>query len=99
VRVHEEHLIWGRCACTDGRLVENQNRTGGDAVTMSMNLGYLAGTAIFAAIFAAAVATQINAKRFHPFLYWTVIVATTTRLRQCGRPPHRYRQGPLVWKP
>jgi len=52
--------------------------TGGDAVTMSMNLGYLAGTAIFAAIFAVAVAAQINAKRFHPFLYWTVIVATTT---------------------
>src|SRR5712664_1663543 len=52
--------------------------TGGDAVTMSMNLGYLAGTAIFAAIFAVAVATQISAKRFHPFLYWTVIVATTT---------------------
>jgi uncharacterized membrane-anchored protein len=52
--------------------------TGGDAVTMSMNLGYLAGTAIFAAIFAVAVAVQISAKRFHPFLYWTVIVATTT---------------------
>src|SRR5712664_4593653 len=52
--------------------------TGGDAVTMSMNLGYLAGTAIFAAIFAVAVAAQISAKRFHPFLYWVVIVATTT---------------------
>jgi uncharacterized membrane-anchored protein len=52
--------------------------TGGDAVTMSMNLGYLAGTAIFAAIFAAAVGAQINARRFHPFLYWMVIVATTT---------------------
>jgi uncharacterized membrane-anchored protein len=52
--------------------------TGGDAVTMSMNLGYLAGTAIFAVIFAVAVAAQIVARRFHPFLYWTVIVATTT---------------------
>jgi uncharacterized membrane-anchored protein len=52
--------------------------TGGDAVTMSMNLGYLAGTAIFALIFAVAVAAQIVARRFHPFLYWTVIVATTT---------------------
>ena len=52
--------------------------TGGDAVTMSMNLGYLAGTAIFAAIFAVAVAAQISAKRFQPFLYWMVIVATTT---------------------
>lgn len=52
--------------------------TGGDAVTMSMNLGYLVGTAIFAAIFLAAVAVQIFAKRFHPFLYWTTIIATTT---------------------
>ena len=45
---------------------------------MSMKLGYLAGTAIFAAIFAVAVAAQISAERFHPFLYWMVIVATTT---------------------
>lgn len=52
--------------------------TGGDAVTMSMHLGYLVGTTIFAAIFVAAVAAQISAKKFHPFLYWTVIVATTT---------------------
>jgi len=52
--------------------------TGGDAVTMSMNLGYLVGTAIFAVIFIAAVTAQISAKRFHPFLYWTTIVATTT---------------------
>src|ERR1700688_3969674 len=52
--------------------------TGGDAVTMSMNLGYLVGTAIFASIFIVAVAAQIAAKRFHPFLYWAVIVATTT---------------------
>lgn len=52
--------------------------TGGDAVTMSMNLGYLVGTAIFAAIFVAAVSGQILARRFHPSLYWFVIVATTT---------------------
>ena len=52
--------------------------TAGDAVTMSMNLGYLVGTAIFATIFVAAVFAQISAKRFHPFLFWGVIVATTT---------------------
>jgi uncharacterized membrane-anchored protein len=52
--------------------------TGGDAVTMSMNLGYLVGTAIFAAIFFIAVAAQIKAKIFHPFLYWVTIIATTT---------------------
>lgn len=52
--------------------------TGGDAVTMSMKLGYLVGTGIFAAVFILAVAAQIKAKGFHPFLYWTTIVATTT---------------------
>lgn len=52
--------------------------TGGDAVTMSMNLGYLVGTVIFATTFMVAVAAQIRVKRFHPYLYWAVIVATTT---------------------
>lgn len=52
--------------------------TGGDSVTMSMNLGYLVGTAIFAAIFLIAVVAQVRSKGFHPFLYWTTIVATTT---------------------
>lgn len=52
--------------------------TGGDAVSMSMHLGYLVGTGIFAAIFLAAVIAQIKAKKFYPFLYWATIVATTT---------------------
>ncbi len=52
--------------------------TGGDAVSMSMNLGYLVGTAIFAAVFIVAVIAQIRAKGFHPFLYWATIIATTT---------------------
>lgn len=52
--------------------------TGGDTVSMSMNLGYLVGTAIFTVIFLIAVVAQIKAKQFHPFLYWTTIIATTT---------------------
>ncbi|MGJ7917313.1 hypothetical protein ACI48D_17780 [Massilia sp. LXY-6] len=52
--------------------------TAGDAVTMSMNLGYLIGTAIFLAIFLIAVAAQIRATKFHAPLFWFVIVATTT---------------------
>ena len=59
-------------------LATTLGETGGDAVTMSMHLGYLVGTAIFATIFIAAVAAQIAARRFHPSLYWFVIVATTT---------------------
>lgn len=53
--------------------------TGGDAVSMSMmNLGYLVATGVFAVVFLAAVGAQIVAKRFHPLLYWTTIIATTT---------------------
>lgn len=52
--------------------------TGGDAVSMSMKLGYLVGTIIFAAVFIAFVTIQIKSKSFHPFLYWTTIIATTT---------------------
>jgi uncharacterized membrane-anchored protein len=52
--------------------------TGGDAVTMTMNLGYLVGTAIFAAVLVVVLAAQISTDRFRPFLYWAVIVATTT---------------------
>jgi uncharacterized membrane-anchored protein len=52
--------------------------TAGDAATMTMSLGYLVGTAIFGVILIAAVSAQILARRFHPFLYWGVIVATTT---------------------
>ncbi len=52
--------------------------TGGDAVTMTLGFGYLVGTAIFAAVLLVAVGAQIAAKRFHPFIYWLAIVATTT---------------------
>ena len=52
--------------------------TAGDAVSMSMDLGYLVGTVIFAAIFLVTVVAQIKAKGFHPSLYWATIIATTT---------------------
>jgi uncharacterized membrane-anchored protein len=52
--------------------------TGGDTVTMTLNWGYLAGTALFLMILAALVVFQIMAKKFHPSLYWATIVASTT---------------------
>ena len=52
--------------------------TAGDAVSMSMNLGYLISTIIFGIIFLVAVSAQIKAKQFHPYLYWATIIATTT---------------------
>jgi uncharacterized membrane-anchored protein len=68
-------------------LATTLGETGGDAVTMSWlgestekakGTGYLIGTAIFGVIFIAAVVVQIRARKFHPFLYWLTIVATTT---------------------
>lgn len=52
--------------------------TAGDTVSMSMNLGYLVGTGIFATLLILLVVSQIKAKRFHPFLYWATIIASTT---------------------
>ncbi len=52
--------------------------TGGDSVTMTLNWGYLAGTALFLVLLVGLVIAQIAAKRFHPFLYWATIVASTT---------------------
>jgi uncharacterized membrane-anchored protein len=59
-------------------LATTLGETGGDAVSMSMNLGYVIASIIFVGIFAIVVAAQVAAKSFHSFLYWAVIVATTT---------------------
>ena len=59
-------------------LATTLGETGGDAVTMSMNLGYAIGTLIFAGLFLVAVIAQTGAKKFNPYLYWLTIVATTT---------------------
>ncbi len=59
-------------------LATTLGETAGDALSMSMNLGYLLSTLIFAGLFLTAVIAQIKARKFHPFLYWTTIVATTT---------------------
>jgi uncharacterized membrane-anchored protein len=59
-------------------LATTLGETGGDTVSMTMDLGYLVGTAIFLTILVVLVAWQIAAKRFHPFLYWATIIASTT---------------------
>jgi uncharacterized membrane-anchored protein len=59
-------------------LATTLGETGGDTVTMTMNWGYLAGTALFSSLLVVLVAIQIFAKRFHPLLYWLTIVASTT---------------------
>ena len=52
--------------------------TGGDTVTMTLNWGYLAGTAIFLGLLVMLVIAQILAKKFHPAFYWATIIASTT---------------------
>ncbi|MCA9488380.1 MAG: hypothetical protein KC621_00610 [Myxococcales bacterium] len=59
-------------------LATTLGETGGDAVSMTLDLGYLVGSAIFAALFLVAVVAQVRARSFRPFLYWAVVVATTT---------------------
>lgn len=59
-------------------LATTLGETGGDALSMSMDLGYLLSTAIFAVLFLMAVSVQIKAKSFNPMLYWLTIIATTT---------------------
>jgi uncharacterized membrane-anchored protein len=59
-------------------LATTLGETGGDAVSMSMGLGYLVGTGLFALLFAVAVAAQIRASHFNVAIYWFTIIATTT---------------------
>lgn len=58
-------------------LATTVGETGGNAVTMTLGLGYLIGTIIFGALTILAVGSQIRANKFHPFLYWAAITATT----------------------
>jgi len=59
-------------------LATTLGETGGDALSMSLNLGYLVSTGIFAVVFIGFVWAQVRAREFHPALYWATIVATTT---------------------
>jgi uncharacterized membrane-anchored protein len=59
------------CATTVGE-------TGGDALSMSLNLGYAVSTLIFLGFFVVALVAQLASRRFHPLFYWAVVVATTS---------------------
>lgn len=52
--------------------------TGGDTVSMTLGLGYLVATGLFAAMLLMFVIWQMIARHFHPFLYWGTIIASTT---------------------
>jgi len=59
-------------------LATTLGETGGDALSMQLNLGYAVATLIFLAFFAVTVTAQVAAKRYHAIFYWAVVVATTT---------------------
>jgi uncharacterized membrane-anchored protein len=59
-------------------LATTVGETGGDALSMTLNLGYAVSSVIFLAIFGVVLAIQVASTRFHPFAYWAVVVATTT---------------------
>ena len=59
-------------------LATTLGETGGDAVSMTLNLGYAVASLIFLGFFAITLAAQVSSKRYHPFIYWAVVVATTT---------------------
>ncbi|HET8610133.1 MAG TPA: hypothetical protein VFM11_10365 [Burkholderiales bacterium] len=59
-------------------LATTVGETGGDAVSMTLNLGYVVASLIFLAFFCVTLATQVASKRYRPFAYWAVVVATTT---------------------
>lgn len=59
-------------------LATTLGETGGDAVSMSMDLGYFLATLIFMLVFVACVVAQVSAARFHPLLYWATIICSTT---------------------
>ncbi len=59
------------CATTVGE-------TGGDALSMTLKMGYAVSTFIFLGFFVVTLAVQVRAHRYHPFAYWAVVVATTT---------------------
>ncbi|MEI7529286.1 MAG: hypothetical protein WCK76_10115, partial [Elusimicrobiota bacterium] len=59
------------CATTLGE-------TAGDLLSMTLNVGYAVSTVILLSLFLVSVIAQLKAARFHPVLYWTVILTTST---------------------
>lgn len=59
-------------------LATTVGETGGDALSMTLNLGYAVSSLILLGFFVVALTAQVVSKRYHPVFYWTVVVATTT---------------------
>lgn len=59
------------CATTLGE-------TAGDLLSMTLDVGYAMSSLILISVFVATLFTQLSCKRYHPALYWLVILSTST---------------------
>lgn len=59
-------------------LATTVGETGGDALSMSLQLGYAVSSLIFLVFFAVTLTAQVTSRQYHPFVYWAVVIATTT---------------------
>ena len=59
-------------------LATTLGETGGDALSMTLNLGYAVSSVIFLVFFLLTLVGQVKSKHYHPIFYWLVVVATTT---------------------
>lgn len=59
-------------------LATTLGETGGDALSMTLHLGYGVSTLIFLGFFVVTLAVQLRTSHYHPAAYWAVVVATTT---------------------
>jgi uncharacterized membrane-anchored protein len=59
-------------------LATTVGETGGDALSMTLDLGYATASLIYLGFFGATLSAQVSVRRYHPAVYWAVVVATTT---------------------
>lgn len=59
------------CATTLGE-------TAGDLLSMTLHVGYAVSCILLISMFIVTLVCQLKSKKYHPFLYWAVILATST---------------------
>jgi len=59
------------CATTVGE-------TAGDMLSMTLNIGYAVSSLLLIGFFLVTLFAQLRAKTYHPYLYWAVILSTST---------------------
>ena len=52
--------------------------TAGDLLSMTLKIGYAVSSMILVGLLLVTLVTQLRSKRYHPLLYWMVILLTST---------------------